>query len=91
MLRSNLAHAGLASIMTYLSEMTKEEVKDWVVWTCAARLGELVYKEPCPPGYSLVKGAPNFKVHVLDLCKSQFNQSFSSAEAERLTYDTIHD
>jgi len=41
--------------------MSKEEVKDWVVWTRAARLGELVYKEPCPPGYSLVKGAPNFK------------------------------
>ncbi|KAF8237607.1 hypothetical protein L208DRAFT_1375544 [Tricholoma matsutake] len=77
-LRSNLACAGLGTVMTYLSEMSKQEVKEWVVWTCAACLGELVYKEPCLPGYSLVKGSLNFKC-------------FSSVEAKRLTYDAIHD
>ncbi|KAF8236009.1 hypothetical protein L208DRAFT_1376270 [Tricholoma matsutake] len=60
-LRSNLARAGLGTVVTYLSEMSKQEVKEWVVWTRAACLGELVYKEPCPPGYSLVKGLLNFK------------------------------
>ncbi|KAI9511008.1 hypothetical protein F5148DRAFT_1147149 [Russula earlei] len=60
-IRSNLARTTLGNVITFLSEMSKQEVKEWVVWTRAARLGELVYKDPCPPGCSLVKGAPNFK------------------------------
>jgi hypothetical protein len=62
--RSNLARFALATVANYLSEMSKEEVKEWVDWTRAAHLGELVYKEPCPPEGSLVKGAPNFKAGI---------------------------
>lgn len=46
----------------YISELSPVEVKEWALEIRAARLGELIYAEPCPPGYSLVKGALNFKV-----------------------------
>ena len=65
--RSNLARLALGAVTKYLSEMLKEEIIEWVAWTREARLGELVYMEPCPPGCSLVKGAPNFKAGVSDL------------------------
>jgi hypothetical protein len=58
-------------VTNYLSEMSKEEIKEWVDWTHAAHLGELIYKEPCPLGGSLVKGALNFQAGVSDL--NQFN------------------
>ncbi|KAI0289301.1 hypothetical protein BC826DRAFT_971075 [Russula brevipes] len=59
--RSNIARHAIETVTTYISELSKAETKVWVTQTCAARLGELVYAEPCPSGYSLVKGAKNFK------------------------------
>ncbi|KAI9442802.1 hypothetical protein F5148DRAFT_1293155 [Russula earlei] len=59
--RSNIAHHAIEAVTAYISELSKVEIKEWVDQTRAARLGELIYAEPCPPGYSLVKGAANFK------------------------------
>jgi hypothetical protein len=61
-------------VTKFISEMSKEEVKEWAAWTRAARLGELIYKDPYPLGCSLVKGAPNFKVSVSDSSKLQFDR-----------------
>ncbi|KAI9452026.1 hypothetical protein F5148DRAFT_1289806 [Russula earlei] len=59
--RSNIARHAIEAVTAYISELSKVEIKEWVDQTRAARLGELIYAEPCPPGYSLVKGAANFK------------------------------
>ncbi|KAF9488378.1 hypothetical protein BDN71DRAFT_1513115 [Pleurotus eryngii] len=58
---SNLACTALSLIKLFVSDMTKSEIWQWVQWTLATRLGEVVYAQPCPPGYSIVKDAPNFQ------------------------------
>ena len=65
--RSMVARQAIDAVKMFLSEMEEEEIKEWVAWTRASRLGELVYKEPCPPGHSLVKGALNFKAGLSSL------------------------
>ncbi|KAF8805246.1 hypothetical protein BYT27DRAFT_7258348 [Phlegmacium glaucopus] len=59
--RSNIARHAIEAVKAYISELSKAKIKEWAIEICAAHLGELIYAEPCPPGYSLVKGASNFK------------------------------
>ncbi|KAJ8472592.1 hypothetical protein ONZ45_g16598 [Pleurotus djamor] len=59
--RSNIARFALNLLKVFLSDMSSNEIQAWVTWTLAVRLGELVYREPCPLGYSLDKDSPNFK------------------------------
>jgi hypothetical protein len=70
--RSHLASRALEELKVFLSDMSTEQISEWTTWTRAARLGELVYSEPCPPGYSLVKGSHNFKVRMLNLLLPPF-------------------
>jgi hypothetical protein len=49
-------------VETFVSEMTMDEVASWVKHIIKVRLGELVYSDPCPRGYSIVKGHENYKV-----------------------------
>lgn len=65
--RSNIARHAIEHVTAYIAELTKDEVKKWAVVMRATRLGELIYAEPCPPGYSLVKGAANFRVRLVNL------------------------
>lgn len=65
--RSNIARHAIEQVTAYIKELSKDEVKKWVTLMRATRLGELIYAEPCPAGYSLVKGAANFWVRFANL------------------------
>ncbi|KIL57450.1 hypothetical protein M378DRAFT_16235 [Amanita muscaria Koide BX008] len=84
--RSNTAHHAIQAVTMFLSELSQDEVKDWVDWTRAVRLGELIYKEPCPPGSNIIKGTSNFvkpqgllmTSFVIDLAKPYLHYMNSS-------------
>ena len=63
--RSNIARYTIQVVKIHLDGLPADEVRDWVVWTRAVRLGELIYSHPCPEGGSIVKGASNFVVRPL--------------------------
>ena len=80
----------MKDVTYFLSSQSKEDIKEWAEWTCAARLGELVYLEPCPRGCSLDRKAPNFKVRDLTYYRGDSGMNFY-IEAQRIVYDNIRE
>lgn len=72
---------------TFVSKMMTDEVTSWVSHIIKVCLGELVYSDPCPPGHSIVKGHPNYKVQM-PVYYSQFKIVLTTnKETQGLVYD----
>jgi hypothetical protein len=82
-MRSNIARWALEAVTTFVSQMSVEEIEKWVKQILNVKLGELVYSDLCPEGYSVTKGDPNFRVstnmllfHII-LCVASGSARFS--------------